>query len=156
MHSKLTKLYSLGETWLRNVSSRSQERPEWLRRELNLDSPSASMGHRRREKRALQRLEHQENHITCSTCGTMLLIRTMLSHTPTNNDGDIIPVVATHLPQSFVAPQIHHNFIMGPQIQLVNHCTTLASPNIKINLFVSLYYVKKEPINTNEKTNLTT
>ena len=42
VHSKLSKIYSLGGTWLRNVSSRSQERSEWLHREHNLDSPVAS------------------------------------------------------------------------------------------------------------------
>ena len=62
----------------------------------------------------------------CGACGTTLLIQTTLSHTPTNNDGDIILLVATHPPQSFVGPRIHHNFIMWPQTQLVNYCTTLA------------------------------
>ena len=97
--------------------------------------------------------QHQENHITCGACGTTLLIQTTLSHTPTNNDGDIIPVVAGESPQT---PQIHHNFVMGPQTRLVNYCTTLASPNIKIIFFVLLYYVQKEHINTNVETNLTT
>jgi len=42
---------------------------------------------------------HQENHITCGMCGTMLLMQTTHSHTPTNNGGDVILVVAIHLPQ---------------------------------------------------------
>ena len=99
---------------------------------------------------------HQENHITCGACGTTLLIPTTLSHTPTNNDGDIIPVVAGESPQSIVAPQIHHNFIMGPQIQLMNYCTTLAIKIIYCITIVLLSYVQKEHINTIVKTNLTT
>ena len=57
-------------------------------------------------------LPHQENRITC---GTMLLIQTTPSHTPTNNGGDVIHLVATQLTQSLVVPQFDHNFIMGPQ-----------------------------------------
>ena len=58
---------------------------------------------------------HQENRITCGRCGTTLLIQTTPSHTPTNNGGDIIHLVATQPTQSLVAPQFDHNFIMGPQ-----------------------------------------
>jgi len=50
-----------------------------------------------------QYTEHQENHITCGRCGTTLLMQTTLSHTPTNNGGDIILVVVIH------PPQIYHN-----------------------------------------------
>ena len=64
---------------------------------------------------------HQENRITC---GTRLLIQTTPCHTPTNNGGDIIHLVATNVPQSFVVPRIYHNFIMGPQIHILNHLFT--------------------------------
>jgi len=76
------------------------------------------------------RLMYQENHIMC---GTMPLMQT----TPPQQCGYIILVVATQVPQSLVVPQIYHNFIMGPQIQLLNHCTTLPSAKIKI---IFLYY----------------
>jgi hypothetical protein len=39
--------------------------------------------------------------------------------------GYIIPVVATQVPQSLVVPQIYHNLVMGPQIQIPNYCTTI-------------------------------
>jgi len=58
-------------------------------------------------------------------CGTTLLMQTTLSHTPTNNGGYIILVVVTHAPQLFVAPQIYHNFIMGPQTQVLDYFTTM-------------------------------
>jgi len=68
---------------------------------------------------------HQKNCIMCGMCGTMLLMQTTLSHTLTNNGGYIILVVVTHVPQSFVAPQIYHNFIMGPQTQVLDYFTTM-------------------------------
>ena len=67
---------------------------------------------------------HQENHITCGACGTTTLTSSHANHTPTNNSGDIILVVMTHAPQSFVVPQVYHNFIMEPQIQILNHLFT--------------------------------
>jgi len=47
-----------------------------------------------------QATPHQENYITCGMCGTTLLMQTTLSHTPTNNGGYIILVVATQAPKS--------------------------------------------------------
>ena len=79
-------------------------------------------------------LHHQENRITC---GTTTLTQTTL---PQISSGDIMLVVATHAPQSFVAPRVFHNLIMGPQIQLLKHLFTVPWYLTYDHFFVLWYY----------------